>query len=112
MSFPIEAPFDTVLLHDPAADTAAVVTLDADAARRNVIGQIICSYNAAPTALARVTVLDGSTKVFEQYIGAGNSVIDFNPPRAGTVNTAMTITLLAPGGAVVGRLFVNAWRKL
>ncbi len=90
---------------------ACAVTADADAARPNILRQIHCSYSAAPTG-GGVKVEDGSgTTVFQMDItAAGEHVFDFPDPRAGTKNTAMIVTLLAPGGAVVGRLFADIYR--
>lgn len=94
-----------------AGGAAAAITADADSERPNVIRHIHCSYSAAPTG-GGVKIEDGSgTTVWLMDItAAGEHEFDFPDPIAGTVNTAMIVTLLAPGGAVVGRLFADIYR--
>lgn len=106
-------PFDATNRHAPAAATAAVVTLAADASRPNILSQIHCGYTATPTGGA-ITVEDGAgTTVWSLPLaGAGPYQFDFDPPLCGTRNTAMIITLASGAGAVVGTLNVNAYKAL
>ena len=59
-------------------------------------------YDAAPQAGAKLTIQDGSgTTVFSLPVtAAGQQSITFTPPKHGTVNTAMIITLSAGGGSI------------
>ncbi len=96
-----------------AAGGAIAVTLSADADRPNVIRQIFASYDATPAAGSTVTIEDGSgTTVWKQAITAAGPVIfTFDPPKTGTKNTAMIITLSAGGGSILAYLDVNAYRE-
>jgi len=89
----------------PAANTAAVITYAADANRRHVIGQIVWSYDGAPTG-GSVKVEDGSgTTIFEIAVtAAGPDQIIFSPRLSGSYNTAMVVTLAAGGAGVTGKL--------
>lgn len=103
--------FDTSDRATSGAGAAVAVTIAADVERAIVLSQIICGYSAAPAAGSTLKVEDGSgTTVFNLPVGAGPYQIDFIPPRMGTKNTAMIVTLSAGGGAVVGDLNVNAYR--
>ena len=93
-----------------SADGAAVVTLAANTTKPIVLGQIHYSYSAAPAAGSTLKVEDGSTTVFEVHVtAAGPGSFTFDPPLAGTKNTAMTITLSDPGGSIIGKVTANAW---
>ena len=90
---------------------AAAVTADADSARPNIIRQIQCSYSATPAG-GGVTIEDGSGNiVWEMLIAtAGEHSFDFPNPKAGTANTAMIVTLLAPGGSITGSIYADIYR--
>lgn len=106
-------PFDATDLHAPAGNTAAVVTEAADASRPHVLAGIYCGYSATPTG-GNIKVEDGSgNTVFTLPLAtAGPHLITFEPPRCGTKNTALIVTLAAGGGAVVGALNINVRRHL
>lgn len=91
----------------PAADTAAVVTYNAVADAQHVISGIAWGYNAVPTG-GSLTVEDGAgTTVFSMPITAdGAGFIPFDPPKRGTINTALIITLAAGGASVTGTLSI------
>lgn len=104
-------PMDAALVHAPlTVDTAAVVTIPADAARGNIITQIWASYAAAPTA-GSLKVENGATVVWGPHhiTAAGLVSINFQPPLIGSKNTALVVTLSA-GGAILGALGVNAYK--
>jgi hypothetical protein len=111
LKFPLEVPWDASLHNAPAAATAAVVTMAADALRPNVIAGIHCSYTAVPAGGA-VQIEDGSgTVVWKQYLaGAGPHQFLFDPPRSFTPGTATIVTLASGGGAVVGVLDVSGYK--
>lgn len=88
-----------------AAGGAAVVTYAADVDKRHVLAGVSFSYSAAPTG-GGLRIEDGSgTTVFEADItAAGINQLIFDPPLQTSRNKAMVVTLLAPGGAVVGKV--------
>lgn len=96
--------------HFPAADTAAVVTYAAVPTKRHVITGVAWSYSAAPTG-GSLTIADGATTIHQVAItAAGPGSIEFPRPIAGEINTAMTVTLAAGSGTVVGKVNVlNHW---
>ena len=98
----------------PASNTAAVVTYNAAGANiSHLIGGIAWSYNAAPTG-GNLKVEDGSgTTVFSMDItAAGAGFIPFTPPKKGSTNTAMIITLAAGGASVTGKVSIhNHWAE-
>lgn len=96
--------------HAKASGAAAVVTLNADAARPIVIRQIDFGFDAAPAAGATIQVKDGTTVVWEQPVtAAGYFSKTFDPPRCGTAGNNMVVTLGSGGGVVNGYLDVNAY---
>jgi hypothetical protein len=101
------------LSHAPAAATAAVVTLNADADKVNILGQIFYSYTATPTGGEIKVEDEAGTVIFGplDITAAGPGSFTFQPPIAGRKNKAMIITLASGAGAVVGTLTVNAWKE-
>mgnify|MGYP001603033601 CR=1 FL=1 len=97
------------LVHAPIADTAAVITLTAASGKRHVVDKIFGSYSAAPTGgllTISLTVLGTAVSFLVTITAAGPFDFDFPVPLQGDDNTAITITLAAGGGTVVGK--VNA----
>ena len=93
--------------HAPDADTAAVITLVASASTRHVVDSVFCGYSATPTggSLTIAATVKGSAVSQVLPIAAGGPVVlSFAPPLQGDVNTAITLTLSAGGGAVVGKI--------
>ena len=89
-----------------ATNAAAAITYAAGGANVNhCIGGIAWSYSAAPTG-GNLKVEDGSgNTVFSMDItAAGAGVIYFAPPKKGSANTALIVTLAAGGASVVGRV--------
>ncbi len=87
---------------------AAVVTYAAAGVGvSHSIAGLTWSYSATVTGGA-LTVADGSNTIFSIDItGTGPGTVVFDPPKIGTPNQAMTITLADGGSAVVGKLTVN-----
>jgi hypothetical protein len=100
-------------VHAPAANTAAVVTYAAVSDRRHGLSGIAWSYSAAPTN-GNLKVEDGSgTTVFSMDItAAGPGVVYFTPPKLGSLNTALIVTLAAGGASVSGKVSVlGHWKE-
>jgi hypothetical protein len=91
-----------------AAGASAAITYAAGGAGvQHCIGGVAWSYSAAPTG-GGLKIEDGSGNIVFQIdiTAAGPGFIPFTPPRKGAANTALIVTLFAPGGAVVGKLSV------
>jgi hypothetical protein len=100
-------------VHEPAANTAAVVTLAAGGAGvSNVLGLVAWSYDSLPVA-GSLTVEDGAgTTVFKVDVPeSGPGFFPFTPGLSGTAATAMIITLAAGGAGVSGIVSVHAWTE-
>ena len=91
------------------AGAAATVAISSVAGVHTYLGGVIWSYSAAPTG-GKLTVESAAGTLFEVDIsGAGPGQVVFHQPLAlGT--GAVTLTLAAPGGAVVGKLNPQLWR--
>ncbi len=100
--------------HAPSANTAAVVTYTAGGAGwSHVISGVAWSYSGTPTG-GNLKIEDGSgVTVFTMDITvAGAGFIPFNPPKKGTANTAMIITLAAGGAGVSGKVSITGhWKE-
>ena len=97
----------------PAGNTAAVITYAAaGAGKYNCVGGIFWSYNATPTN-GNLQIEDGSGNViFSMDItAAGAGFIPFTPPKKGSANTALIITLAAGGSGVSGRVNATQWQE-
>lgn len=93
-----------------SANTAASVVLPAVTGKPVFIGQLHCSWSAAPAAGTKVVILDGVTEVFRAYFGApGPFEFNFSPPLGGTAGATMTITMDAGGGSTISTIRPNAW---
>ncbi len=81
--------------------------------RKNVCAQITFGYDAAPQAGATLKIEDGSgTTVFAVGVTLGGpQQITFTPPRGGTANTAMIITLSAGGGSILAYLNATVYTE-
>jgi hypothetical protein len=94
----------------PASNTPAVITYAAGGSGvSHCIGGLVWSYSAAPTG-GNLKIEDGSGNVvFSMDItAAGAGFIPFNPPKKGTANTALIITLAAGGNGVIGKVSIPA----
>jgi len=75
------------------------------------IGQIEYSYSAAPTG-GGIQITDGGTVVYQldaSSAGAPQAVQFLQPRVARAKGNTVVITLLSGGGAIVGKLNVEAW---
>jgi len=93
--------------HAPAANTAAIITLAAAAGVRHVVDKIFGGYLATPTAgslTIAITVQGTAVSMVLPITSAGPLVLNCDPPLQGDVNTAITITLAAGSGTVVGKI--------
>ncbi len=92
-----------------AAGGAATLGLSAPGAGYAwTVGMVRWGYDAAPTG-GGVTVSDGTTSEAVPITAAGPGFMPYDPPIQFKDNGAVTITLAAPGGSVVGKLGVSAW---
>ena len=111
MVLPGSQPANAANKHEPASNTAAVITYAAGGAGvSHVISGVAWSYNDDPTG-GNLKIEDGSgTTVFSVDItAAGPGFFVFPEPLRGTANTALIITLAAGGASVTGK--VNALSK-
>jgi hypothetical protein len=96
-------------VHAPAANTAAVVTYNAVATGQHVISGVAWSYAGTGTLSGgNLLIEDGANvKVFNMDVtekGAG--FIPFDPPKRGSKNTLLRVTLAAGGADVTGKVSV------
>lgn len=101
------APRDTVYkeLHTPAANTAAIVTLEAVAGRKHWVHHFQWSYSAVPTG-GRLTITVGGVIQFDVDItsaGPGG----FGVEIIGGAGQEIVLTLAAGGASVSGKLNVQ-----
>ncbi len=104
----------------PAANTAAVVTYPAVAAKNNgvvnmsnVIGKVVWSYNGTPTG-GSLKIEDGSGNIVfgPHYITAGGpGDITFDSPKKGSADTALIVTLAAGGAGISGAVSCTQWTE-
>lgn len=94
--------------HEPAANTAAVITYAAVSGQKHVIGGVAWSYNGAPTGgNLKIEDVSGTVVFSVDITAAGPGFIPFTPPmRQAAPNTALIITLSAAGAAVTGKVSV------
>lgn len=94
----------------PAADTAAVLTLAADATAGWHIANIRWSYSNTPTN-GSLTIAWGSVSETHHVTLGGPGSINFLPSVRFPVNTEVTITLAGGGGSVTGTVYATAWKE-
>lgn len=93
--------------HAPAVNTAAIITLAAEAGTRHVLDEVFGSYDASPTAgslTIALTVEGAAVSLVVAITATGPFDFVFAQPLQGDVGTAITITLAAAGAAVTGKL--------
>lgn len=92
-------------VHHPAADTAAVVTIEAVAGRQHVVQMVQWSYSTSPTGGSLTIAVAGSTvwKVDITASGPGG----FSMPITGGTNQEIVVTLATGTGSCVGKLNVQ-----
>jgi hypothetical protein len=91
----------------PAVNTAAVITLAADASTRHVVDKVFGGYDATPTGgllTIALTVLGSAVSLVVPLPVAEPFDLDFIAPLQGDLNTAITLTLAAGGNSVTGKL--------
>ena len=95
-----------------SAGNATTVTVTGQAGRRVIIRQLGWSYSAAPSN-GSIMVADSAgspVTYFSIHVtDAGPDGWVFAPPLALPTSLNAVVTLAAPGGAVVGKLFVSAY---
>lgn len=99
-------------VHEPASNTAAVVTYTAVASTYHYIGYIYWSYDGTPTG-GSITVTDAGDTVFKVDItNAGPGFLPLVPPlKSAVANTAMVVTLAAGGSGISGIVSVRHWTE-
>jgi hypothetical protein len=91
--------------HAPAAATAAVITLAADASQFHVLDWVAWSYDDTPTAGLLTITIAGTTVFSASITDKGPGIFNFyHPFYTITKNQAMVITLASGGGSVSGKL--------
>ena len=99
-------------VHEPAANTAAVVTKAAGGAGVfNILAQVAWSYDLLPTAGSLIIADGATTGVKIDITDAGPGFFQFKPPLKGTANTALVVTLAAGGSGVSGIVSLHAWAE-
>ena len=100
----------TTFDHQPAADTAAVVTLTAPTnnppGRAWMLGGLAWSYDGDPTG-GNLSITNGGTTAFSIDITAGGAgIIIFQSPLRATDSVEVVVTLAAGGAGVTGKVNV------
>lgn len=103
-------------VHEPAVNTAAIVTYGATADVNHVITGVAWSYHGGIPANGNLLVEDvAGTTVFSVDIheeGPGGYIFP-KPKKAAAANTAMIITLAAGGAGITGKVSVlNHWTEV
>lgn len=95
-------------VHEPAANTAAVVTLAAETNTVHVLHAAHGGYDAAPTAGKLLTIaIGGSTVRAIPVAVAGPFSIKFPRGLRGTKNQALVVTLAAGGAGITGKVSID-----
>lgn len=93
--------------HYPAANTAAVITIAADAEQFWVLDWLMWSYSEVPTAGRLTVAIGGTTYIDLDITAAGPGPLRFEPPLYNpsfAKGETMVITLAAGGGTCTGKL--------
>lgn len=94
---------------DYATGTNQVVTIAYAAPgrkKRHVISGLAWSFDAAVVA-STLTITDGGITIFEvDLIEGGYHSVQFDPPKCGSRNAAVQISLDATGAGLIGKLNV------
>lgn len=96
----------------PSANSTATLNYAAAAGAAHCLGQVAWSYSGTPTG-GNLKIEDGSgNTVFSMDITAGGpGSIVFGPPKRGSANTALIISLAAGGSGVSGKLSATHWTE-
>lgn len=78
------------------------------------ISQIDASYSAAPTSAGGITITDNGVTVHQSDAKlTGNQVYQILQPRTSQLKgKTVTVTLLAGGVGITGKLNVHAWARI
>jgi hypothetical protein len=100
-------------LHEPAANTAAAVSITAVSGYRICVGQVTGSYDSSPTdgsiTVNEATATGTTDKVVLSITGAGPQDLPLRRPYVAATGKAVTVTLAAGGAGVTGKLTVHYW---
>ena len=95
-----------------SAGAATAITVTGQSGRSIFVRQLAWSYSATPTS-GLITVQDSAgtpATYFDLHVTEGGpDGWVFSPPLGLPSGLNAVVTLAAPGGAVVGKLFVNAY---
>jgi len=97
----------TWTLHEPAANTAAVVTLAAVEDEHHVIDEILFSFNATPVSSITIAE-DGTDVIVLDLVLEGAGHIPLRRPYISAKNVAVVITIAAPGADSTAKLAVHS----
>lgn len=99
-------------VHEPAANTAAVVTLAAPGVGvSNVIGMVSWSYDGVPVN-GSLTIQQGGVTIFKVDITtSGPGFFQFIPALRCNTNAQVVTTLAAGGGGISGIVNVHTWTE-
>lgn len=90
-----------------ATNTAITLTVQGSGGLRHYLGALTFGYDATPTS-GRMTILDGSTVIHDEFIGsAGANRMIFPEPKAFSVGNNLAITLAAAGTGVKGSISID-----
>jgi len=95
----------TALIHAPAANTAAAITITGVAGKTLILTRVICSYDGDPTG-GNLTVKNKTAVVFNADIVA-SGVYEFSIVRKCTQAENLVVTLAAGGTGVSGKLNIE-----
>jgi hypothetical protein len=99
----------TAKSHEPAVNTAAVVTLAVPGSGiSHVLYSVAWSYDADPTGGALTIAVDSATWFKVDIVKAGPGQFMFSPPLKATANKAVVVTLAAGGAAANGIVNVHS----
>lgn len=99
----------TAKSHEPASNTAAVVTLAVPGSGiSHVLYSAAWSYDGDPTGGALTIAVDGGTWFKIDIVKAGPGQFTFDPPLKATANKQVVVTLAAGGSGISGIVNVHA----
>lgn len=99
----------TAKSHEPASNTAAVVTLAAGGSGvSHVLYGVAWSYDGDPTGGALTITVDAATWFKVDIVKAGPGQFSWTPPYKATANKQVVVTLAAGGSGVSGIVNVHS----
>lgn len=108
LDFPFAVADDAAYSATGAGGAATAIVLTGVTGKPILLSQVAWSYSAAPTGGA-ITIADGTISRTLDITAAGPGFWYFDPPLSFTAGATLTVTLAAPGGAVVGKVSVVTW---